>query len=139
MGGAPADGGGSYSIFDKMPPAGTKLYRLKIEDLNGTITYSNIVRLIYGNNGGNDIANNNISVYPNPTTGPVSLLINKSSGPPSFNIRIVNNTGALIKESNAIQSSWQTDISRLLPGAYFIQVINKNDNSLVGKTTIVKL
>ena len=139
VGGAPADGGGSYSIFDKMPPAGTKLYRLKIEDLNGTITYSNIVRLIYGNNGGNDIANNNISVYPNPTTGPVSLVINKSSGAPSFNIRIVNNTGALIKESNAIQSSWQTDISRLLPGAYFIQVINKNDNSLVGKTTIVKL
>ena len=139
VGGAPADGGGSYSIFDKMPPTGTKLYRLKIEDLNGTITYSNIVRLIYGNNGGNDIANNNISVYPNPTTGPVSLIINKSSGAPSFNIRIVNNIGALIKESNAIKSSWQTDMSRLLPGAYFIQVINKNDNSLVGKTTIVKL
>jgi hypothetical protein len=138
-GGSAADSGGSYSIFDKMPQAGTNLYRLKIEDLNGAITYSNIVRLIYGNKGGNDIANNNISVYPNPTTGPVSLTINKSSGTPSFNIRIVNNIGTLIKESNSVQPSWQTDISQLLPGAYFIQVTNKNDNSLVGKTTVVKL
>ncbi|MDB4919057.1 putative Ig domain-containing protein [Mucilaginibacter sp.] len=139
VGGYASDEGGNYSILDKVPPIGIYKYRLKIEDLNGTITYSNIITLIYTNPGNHGIFINNVSVYPNPTSGKINLTINQTSDKPLFKIIIVNNTGALIKESTSMIPSWQTDVSQLNPGTYFIQVLNKTDNSLVGKTAFVKL
>jgi hypothetical protein len=38
---------GTYSSLDKSPAKGTDQYRLKIQDLNGAITYSKIISLSY--------------------------------------------------------------------------------------------
>jgi hypothetical protein len=38
---------GTYSYLDKSPAKGTDQYRLKIQDLNGTITYSKVISLSY--------------------------------------------------------------------------------------------
>ncbi|MDB4904312.1 MAG: hypothetical protein JWQ63_3593 [Mucilaginibacter sp.] len=38
---------GTYNYLDKSPAKGTDQYRLKIQDLNGTITYSKVISLSY--------------------------------------------------------------------------------------------
>jgi hypothetical protein len=38
---------GAYSFLDKVPAKGADQYRLKIQDLNGTITYSEVISLSY--------------------------------------------------------------------------------------------
>jgi hypothetical protein len=160
LGGFVSSALGSYSFLDTNPPVAANEYRLKIEDLNGTISYSNIVTLIYGNS---DIANSsNISVYPNPASSILNLAINQNSSNqspglsalqklsltpginpsaagPSFGIKIISTTGSVIKSATSSQSTWQDNISSLMPGTYIIQVVNNSDNSVVGKSTFVKL
>jgi trimeric autotransporter adhesin len=151
---------GSYSFLDKNPPVAADKYRLKIEDMNGAISYSNIVTLIYGNSDG--AIPSNISVYPNPASSVLNLAINQNSGNqspglsalqklsltpgiipsagnPSFGIKIISTTGSVIRSANSSQPTWQDNISSLIPGTYIIQVVNNNDNSVVGKSTFVKL
>ena len=47
VGGLQATGAGTYSLPDKAPVKGQNLYRLKQEDLNNTISYSTLVRVIF--------------------------------------------------------------------------------------------
>jgi trimeric autotransporter adhesin len=145
---------GTYSYLDKAPLTGNNLYRLKLVDLNGSVTYSKVVTLRYDN--ASSLAN--ISVYPNPAKNTLNLTINQvlnasstslqavSSVTPlaaTFNtvysIKIVNNTGTVIKTTTTTQLDWQTDVSNLLPGTYIIQVINDQDKSLVGRAEFVKM
>jgi hypothetical protein len=147
---------GTYNFLDRSHPDGTNLYRLKIEDLNGNISYSNIVVITYA------YANSQyskISLYPNPTKGPINLtintlvtssstigpLINSGINPPvntnksTYDIKIVSALGIVIKTFTTTNTKWQTDVSDLMPGTYILQVINKSDNTLVGQATFIKL
>ncbi|WP_295791577.1 T9SS type A sorting domain-containing protein [Mucilaginibacter sp.] len=161
VGGYVSSSEGTYSLVDKSPPVGTDLYRLKLEDLNGAITYSNIVTLVYGN-GNNSIAGN-INVYPNPASGVINLAINQSNvnstdanssalktlsstvATPAtaasqlYDIKIISIAGSVITTTTSSQPTWQNDISHLMPGTYIIQVTNGSDKSLVGKATFIKL
>ncbi len=146
----------SYGFLDKNPPVGSDMYRLQMQDLNGTITYSNVVTLIYGNSPAH--GSGNISVYPNPATSQINLVINKTTsvstsnnltlqqslsaiptGTGSYGIKIISMTGNIITDTSSSATTWQNDISHLLPGTYIIQVINNGDKSVVGSSTFVKI
>ena len=162
LGGFLSSASGTYSFLDKNPAqTGTAQYRLKLEDLNGTVTYSKIVSLQYSTSG--NIPVNAISIYPNPTSGIVNLSITQNNGlpfnlpalqtlniiprlvsnqtvsPKSYDIKIISITGAIIKTAKSSQSNWQENLTGLLPGTYIIQVVNSSDQSLVGKSTFIKL
>jgi sugar lactone lactonase YvrE len=157
LGGFASSDLGTYSFLDKAPPVAADRYRLKLEDLNGTISYSNIVTLMYAN--ANSLVKNNISLYPNPAKNTLNLTIipayNSNSaaqgGNPIVNhpvitaantvygIKIVNTLGTVVKMATTNKPDWQTDISSLMPGNYVIQVVNGGDNSIVGKGTFIKL
>ena len=139
VGGMVSNGAGNYSILDNKPLPGVNNYRLKMEDLDGAITYSNVIRVFYAGPGNRTDIFNSISVYPNPTAGLINLTVNQPGVTSPLVMRIMNNMGGLIKESTSLQTSWQTDLNSLRPGVYLIQVLTKSDNKLVGKTTIVKL
>jgi hypothetical protein len=146
---------GTYSYLDISPPAVADGYRLKIEDINGTISYSDVVTLLYGNPGTN--VSNNISVYPNPAGSTINLSINspsnlsatqivsslqglnQTSGTQSYSIKIINITGSVVKAATSSQPNWQDNVDTLKPGSYIIQVVNNNNNSIVGKCTFIKL
>jgi hypothetical protein len=152
--GKPSTGAGSYSFLDRSFSAGENIYRLKMEDLNGNVTYSNAVVLVY-----TDGLNGNVTVYPNPTSGPINLIISKikntisspsgslADGPittpttisNSYFVKIVSTAGVVIKTMSTTNPRWQTDVSSLMPGTYIMQVANQSDNSLVGQVTFVKL
>jgi len=148
---------GAYNFLDQAPPIAADLYRLKIVDLNGTISYSKIVTLMYANP--NSIVKNNISIYPNPAKNTLNVSITPpyastnsltqatsptTTGPSSvvnsvYNIRMINTLGSVIKTATVTQQTWQTDVSGLVPGTYIIQVVNNYDNSIIGKGNFVKL
>ena len=153
---------GTYSFLDKNPNLTEDWYRLKLVDLNGTISYSKVVTLMYSNLS-NNIANNNISVYPNPASSVINLAINQngnlssnstalqavnsspglpgtqSAGTSSYGIKIINVTGSVIKTATSSQVNWHDNVGDLLPGTYIIQVVNNADKSVIGKSTFVKL
>jgi hypothetical protein len=151
---------GEYRILDKNPPEAIDQYRLRIEDLNGIVSYSNIITLTYGNPGGPPV--NNITIYPNPAGNIIHLVmlspnasfpglamqgktvktIGLAANPTAnalYSIKIINITGFVVKTATARQDNWQCDVTNLHPGTYIIQVQNDADNSPMGKGTFVKL
>jgi hypothetical protein len=144
LGGFPSSALGTYGFLDKAPPLTADKYRLKIEDINGNISYSNVVTLMYGNINANSVVNN-ISVYPNPASSIINLSIAQNSIAaansisPSYHIMITNSSGSVIRTGVSLKTDWQDNVSTLLPGTYVIQVVNANDNSVVGRAKFIKL
>lgn len=159
LGGFASNGQGTYTFTDKNPVKTVDIYRLKLEDLNGTISYSNSISIVYDASKAL-AANSKINVYPNPATGTINLAINqpgtantllagvqnlnhlasiKTPEMKAYGIKIISVTGSVVKNAVSSSPNWQDNISGLLPGTYFIQVINNSDNSLVGKSSFVKL
>jgi hypothetical protein len=150
LGGMTSSGESTYSFLDNNPVNGADLYRLQLTNLNGTVSYSNIVTLMYGDAG--NLVKTGIMVYPNPAKSTLNLSIatgfdannasvlfaNPVPGA-AYNILITNALGSVIKQATIDQQNWQTDVSTLLPGTYIIQVIDKNDDSMVGQGKFVKL
>jgi len=150
---------GTYSYLDRDPKLGLDEYRLKVEDLNGVVTYSDIQSVSYSNSG--NAAKNAISIYPNPTSGIVNVIINQNrdavnsvsdlqifdtplsatqaATQQSYDINIFNINGLLVRSAKSSQPAWHDNLSGLQPGTYIVQVLNSNDKSLIGKTTFVKL
>ena len=155
IGGIPPTGAGRYDLLDKAPARTANMYRLKMEDINGTITYSNVVTLMYTTT--NTPVENPISLYPNPTQSTINLTINPvfasytstatitsdsfstSENGLTYNIKIVNSSGLVVKTETTKSKDWHADVKNLLPGTYVMQVYNGKDNSLVGKGSFVKL
>jgi len=148
--GLASSGQGTYSFLDKNPGNGANRYRLRITDLNGNISYSNVVTIMYGN-ALPGLVKTGIVVYPNPANSILNLTIapgfntnssvlaaNPENGA-SFEIRIADILGTVIKEATITQQNWQTDVSGFMPGTYVIQVVNKNNNTQVGESTFIKL
>ncbi|MFI5160145.1 MAG: T9SS type A sorting domain-containing protein [Sphingobacteriales bacterium] len=141
IGGMQSDGSGAYGMPDTHPREGTNLYRLKQVDINNNVTYSNVIMLDYSGLSNTVINSNNINVYPNPAINSINLSITEPAGSHAnnYNIRISNSSGLIVKNITSAQPSWQGNVSDLLTGTYVIQVINTQDQSLVGKAKFVKL
>jgi trimeric autotransporter adhesin len=135
IGGFISSGTGTYNLIDKAPEYGDNQYRLRQQDINYNITYSPTVDVQIVNQ-----ATRMVSVYPNPASGIINLYIDtKSADAGTFNIRISNSSGVLVKNAVSLTPNWQDNVSELLTGTYLIQVVNNKDNSLVGEAKFVKL
>ena len=81
-----------------------------------------------------------VNVYPNQAVITIHVTIaNKTGVHQSYNIRITNSSGILVKQVTAAQATWQYSVAGLKPGTYIIKIHNNADNSLVGDTKFVKL
>ncbi len=144
VGGMASSSQGTYSLLDRTPIVAADQYRLKMQDLNGAITYSNIVTLLYSNLS-NNLVKNSLNIYPNPATSTVNLAIVQNTIAASnnnnttYNITITGNNGAVVKTDVTSQTNWQGNVHNLLPGTYVIQVVSNKDKSLVGESKFVKL
>jgi len=145
LGGAASNDLGTYSYLDKNPVNGANMYRLQIVDLNGAVSYSSIVTLMYGTTS--TLIKTGIIVYPNPANTILNLTIapgfnsstNTVSTEAGYEIKIANILGAVVIKTTTNQQSLQTDLSGLMPGTYIINVTNTKDNSSVGQATFIKL
>jgi trimeric autotransporter adhesin len=139
IGSMTASGQGNYNIVDNSPGA-NNLYRLQSEDLNGNITYSNIVPIAYTNASSN-LVQNNITVYPNPAKSTINLTIlnDAANAGDTYSILITNSSGLVVKQATSRQTSWQSNIADLLPGSYVIRVTGKKEQKDIGIAKFVKL
>jgi hypothetical protein len=145
-----SSGQGTYGYLDANPVNGANTYRLQMTDLNGGITYSSIVTIMYGNTS-NSLAKTGMIVYPNPAISTVNVNFapglssasttssSKVAASLAYNVQITSMVGGVVKTATVNQQTWQTDVTNLLPGTYIIQVTNKTDNSIVGEQKFVKL
>lgn len=130
----------TYSLTDKAPVSGENLYRLKQEDYFGSITYSKVVPVMYTPKAEGNLSNVNVLVYPNPTSTNLNVAVNKSSEKAAlYKITITNSSGLNIKTVQTSRSEWSGYIGDLLPGNYFLQVVDSNNNSVIGNSKFVKL
>ncbi|MDB5123175.1 MAG: Cadherin-like beta sandwich domain protein, partial [Mucilaginibacter sp.] len=158
LGGFASSSQGTYGFLDTEPILGINIYRLKIIDLNGTITYSNVISLDYTHS--HTAADDHISVYPNPVKNMLNLFIpddlpsahlnqsgasnyslasQKSNQVDEYSIIIVSNSGAVLKRAISNQTFWQTDVSNFRPGSYVIHVTSTKSKGLVGRCVFIKL
>ena len=140
IGSLQSDGSGTYSFIDTSPvTAGQDQYRLQMSDVNNTITYSSVITIQYSDLSNNSLAGN-ISLYPNPAHDLINVSVtgtNGSAGP--YTITITNSIGAVIKTAASSQPVWQNNVSDLLPGTYFVEVINNSNKAVVGTSKFIKL
>lgn len=105
----------NYSSADLNPVAGDNFYRLKMVNLDGSYSYSKVIRVNF------DKADF-VSIQPNPASGFVIL-----RGLQGYHHwRIVDAAGRLQFQKNIQSPIEEIDISRLSHGLYFIQLINQH-------------
>ncbi len=79
----------------------------------------------------NSFLSENISVYPNPTTGSLNIEAENAS-----KVQVVSLLGQLVKEEELKIENKKIDISTLQNGVYFLKVYD--NNKLIGTTKIIK-
>ena len=151
---------GTYVYIDKTPPAAADQYRVMATDALGITSFTKPVELMYSSSAG--IVSSKLSLYPNPTNGVINIAISSGdTSPPavtstlstqaltaavvspvssavSYNIRIINIKGSVVKSATSSQPTWQDNVVGLTPGTYMIQVLNNTDKKVVGETRFIK-
>ena len=90
-------------------------YRLKMLDIDGKYSYSQIVKVINTTSG-------SVSIYPNPATNNLSINVSNLKAISSFTI--INSLGQPVMSALMNQTSMKTDVSNLATGNYFIRFNN---------------
>lgn len=135
IGGLTASDLGAYGLVDKNPIIGQDIYRLRQVDIDGNISYSNNVNVSII-----DRSNRAVCLYPNPTKNTINLSINtKTADAGAYKILVSNSSGIIVRTAISAHPFWQSNVSDLLTGTYLIQVLNQQDDSLVGEAKFVKL
>jgi len=111
----------AYSFTDNSFPTGIIYYRLKMMDINGTFTYSPIVRI--NNNSGIVI-----NIYPNPASNMATIELPSGIGK-NIAINVINASGQLVKQ--LLQKSApqiQLNVSAIPAGAYTVYITDGENN-----------
>jgi hypothetical protein len=130
-----ADRKGTYSVTDAKPVYGDNLYRLKQDDVNDIITYSDIVKLTYDMP---QVAGTTINVYPNPTSNKINIDFTQTILNP-LEVHLVNTNGKLIRKTtfNAAQHIEQ-EVGGLMMGVYIIDVYDTSSNKKISSSKFIK-
>lgn len=105
----------TYTFYDKNPIIGKQYYRLRQEDLDGTISYSDVVAVYF------EKEDAPLTVYPNPSQGIVHLPSLKKGDV----VRVLNQQGQLIG-TQVLDNHAQINLLGLPTGLYYLQVHKEN-------------
>jgi Right handed beta helix region len=116
----------SYIITDAKPLIGNNFYRMLQVDYNGATTLSNVVNMIIKVNN-----KNNFSIFPNPSSLDISLVINANIGDSVFLI-ITDKKGRVVLTKNiSINRAKQQEkfsTATLSQGLYNVTMVTKQGN-----------
>jgi CSLREA domain-containing protein len=104
----------NYVFVDQWPLAGSNFYRLRMVDLDGSVSYSRIVAVMMGSSP------NTLSVFPNPAFKELTVKLS-ATGPVQLRLADVN--GRILKEEVIELSgniSANLDIGELPAGVYIL-------------------
>ncbi len=108
-----------YHVTDAAPLNGANYYRLKMEEKDGSYTYSS-VQLVEMNN----VAGDRINLYPNPVTSGTSFTVHTDVVPASGSVMVMDQAGKVLY-SQLLDHSMDTRVSigNLPAGIYIVAVI----------------
>ncbi len=118
----------NYIFDDANPLKQLSFYRLKQIDINGSFTYSNIVKINV------DDTKYQLRIYPNPTAN--KLMIDWNGSGKNILIKIMDSKAAVIETKNVSAASLVTvNVSSLTQGLYYIEL---NDGEIVKRSSFIK-
>ncbi len=119
---------GNHQYIDKAPLKGNNFYRLKINDKDGLVTYSTIIKLV------NNLVK--FGVYPNPVNDNVVLNIDEGK----YLVKIIDQSGRIVfsKPITVLNNpSIKIPVNELSHGNYYLSVQDENGD-IVGYEKIIK-
>ncbi|CAN5309694.1 hypothetical protein BH09BAC2_BH09BAC2_05460 [soil metagenome] len=113
---------GNYTWFDNAPNNGVNFYRVSAVDMEGKISYTNIVKIVTGNN------NSSIIISPNPVIGKTVTLQMNNILKGDYNVSVISLSGQVVYTSKMNLSSGSTTQTLQLPavitpGVYQLKVV----------------
>lgn len=117
-------GNNDYSFTDVSPINGINFYRLQMLDIDGKMTYSAIIKIVF-------TGKNELQVFPNPANNIITLSGLQSKGV----IKIMSADGKLVMQMAVTNNSLLVDISKWAKGMYILQY---NDGEKVQQIKIIK-
>ncbi len=127
-----------YTSFDALPKWGDNLYRIKMESKDGTVSYSDIVLITFGEKE----KNMHIAVYPNPVTdGKLNLQLSNLT-PGKYLANLYSMSGQPIYQHTIVISQPNsTQNEQLLPGntvaqGYYQLRITDNKGTVIKQTNV---
>ena len=116
----------NYSFIDAKAIVSIKnIYRLKISNKDGSISYSKMVYV-------DGKASGEISIFPNPAKGHFKVVLQNYSHP--VNLTIFDNLGRVVKQQKLESNQIEIDVKGL-KGVYIVQIYDKQ----YGKISRTKL
>jgi hypothetical protein len=123
IGSQPATGSRTYNQLHTSPQQGLNYYRLKVTDIDGSVTYSEIRTVNFGK------ADDKITLYPVPAKTFVNItfsagLINKAA-----TISVISIDGKLMQQQNitALSQTETIDLTRFANGKYIVRLLVNNE------------
>lgn len=114
---AAGSGAHTYSMADQKPFNGYNYYRLKMIDLDGRYTYSDVVKIKFGGNSG-------LQITPVPAVDFITAKVNNISLA-GTHARIYNAAGAVIADI-ILDSTTKVDISTWAKGTYTLKTADES-------------
>jgi hypothetical protein len=128
-----SDGSANYSFIDHAPSSGNNTYRLKQNDIDSRISYSQPITIFYDKNAAKGL----FSVFPNPTVEVINVSIPATQTSATYQFRLYNSSGNLIMQRSSNTSNWTQNVGSLKTGAYIVEVL-KSDGVSLGKGKFIK-
>lgn len=101
----------NYHYTDRKPLAGKSMYRIKQEDVNGSVQYSNVKAVTMS-------ALVDVSVHPNPTKQYLSL----TGLPAGASVKVIDVNGVVVYSSQVMSTEMHIDLKNQPTGVYLVQV-----------------
>ena len=105
----------AYCYVDANPGSGTQYYRLKMAELNGSTTYSQVVALTH-----TGVEAAAITALPNPVQDHVTLILPPFTG--SATVDVLDATGRVVWRGATTTATLRLDMSGYTPGRYLIRM-----------------
>lgn len=127
--------GSIYQMTDYSPVPGNNYYRLKEVDINGKITYSKVIDIVY------DPSGFMVALYPNPASDAATI---KIASPNAINVRILvtDMQGRIMLNQTKFvdvgQETIRLDMQKW-PSQLYVLKITGNDNKLLYAQKLMKL
>ncbi|MGB3006161.1 MAG: SdrD B-like domain-containing protein, partial [Chitinophagaceae bacterium] len=117
------NGNAEYQYLDAQPASGINYYRVRIVDIDGRITFSEVRTILFGKGG-------QILVFPNPVRigGQVNIQLPESWQNKKITFEIMNQLGQVISIQSRQQASQveTVAISTLIEGSYLLRMSSVN-------------
>ncbi|MEM9258109.1 MAG: T9SS type A sorting domain-containing protein, partial [Bacteroidota bacterium] len=126
----------TYDFHDESP-LGSALYRVRTVDLDGSFSLSPLVEIV------REDASNRLQlgkIYPQPTTGPLTIPIISAEGQERLSLRLLDGTGKQVRQRISEVSTGRNqitfDLAGLPPGLYWLQVTDKRGSMITKKVVM---